>query len=564
MKRFFIALIFFHLGVFLLAQPQFVPPVNIPIVLNGSFGEIRSNHFHTGIDIRTNGEIGLPVFSIDDGFISRISVSSGGFGNALYVEHPLGYTSVYGHLDRFSPEVDQWVGEQQYKKKSFEVNLFPGNDQFKVEKGQEIAKSGNSGASAGPHLHFEIRHTKNENPVNPLFFGFEVNDKTKPVVENLYVYPLSDNSHVMEATQREQFKLVFYGGSYRLKGIQSINVFGKIGFGVDAIDYFDNNWSRCGIYQMEYWVDEKLINSFEIDELDFAKNRYVNSHIDYELYQLTRKGVHKTFIEPGNKLEIYRQTYNGGLFDFDDGKRHKIQIILYDVKMNSSEIIFYVNSTMPVKHPDLNPTAQFNYHTDNRFSNNEINLYIPVNALYTDINFEYKMGNVPPAAYSMLHRVHSQLTPLHLPVELKIKTTNLPSRLTSKALIAQFDIKTGKYSAYGGVYSGGWIKTETRSFGDYCVVVDTIAPIIRPLSINNGALNETNRIRFKISDNLSGIEKYNGTIDGKWVLFEYDAKREMLTYNFDEKLKYGKTHKIELRVEDQKGNINTYESSFYY
>ena len=549
----------------LLAQyPDFTSPVDIPIVLSGNFGEIRSNHFHAGIDIRTKGETGLPVFSIEEGFVSRVAVSPTGYGYAIYIDHPSGYTSVYAHLDQFSPEVAAWVKTQQYKNKSFQVNLFPKKDQFIIKKGEEIGNSGNSGSSAGPHLHFEIRRTKSEKPINPLFFNFNISDETKPTVENLYVYPLGKNSHIMNKTERQQFKLVFYGGTYRLKGIQSLDLFGDIGFGVDAIDYLDNNWSKCGIYQLEYWVDNKLINSFELDELDYSKTRYLNSHIDYEIFQQSKQGVHKTFIEPGNKMEIYHQTYNGGLFNFDDGKRHKVQIIMYDVKMNSSEIQFYINSTTPVKHPEKKTTAKFKFYTDNAYNDDEIEVYLPVDALYNDLDFDYKKGNIPASAYSSLHRVHNKFTPLHLPIDIKIKPVKLPVELQDKALIAQFDIKTGKFSSIGGSFEKGWVKTTTRNFGDLCVVVDTIPPLIRPLSLKNNALTEPNRLRFRITDDLSGIKSYNGTLDGKWILFEYDAKRDLIVYNFDDRIKPGKSYKLKLIVEDQQGNIGNFETSFYY
>lgn len=548
-------------------QAQYPPmsmPVNIPIILNGNFGEIRANHFHSGIDIKTNGEIGISVFSVDDGFISRISVSPVGYGNAIYIDHPSGFTSVYGHLDCFSDTIAKWVRLQQYKERSFQINLFPDKKQFSVNKGQEIGKSGNSGSSSGPHLHFEIRKTEQEKPINPLFFDFDITDTTKPAVENLYVYPLSDSSHVMNKTQKQCYPLVFYGGSYRLKGIQSLDVWGQIGFGIDAIDYFDNNWSKCGIFQMEYWVDNQLINSFEIDEIDFNLTRYINSHIDYEVFKQNNKGIHKTFIEPGNKLEIYKQTYNSGIFEFKSKNRHKVQIIFYDAHMNASEIVFYVNPTKPIPHYAKNRDVLFNFSTENRFETNDIKILLPLGSLYSDLNFEYKKGKAPNDTYSSLHRVHFPTTPLHLPIEIKIKAENIETGLESKAIIAIFDIKTGEYSSIGGTYNTGWVETQTRNFGDMCIVVDTIAPEIRPLSIENNKLTEPNRIRFRINDKLSGIKSYQGTIDDKWVLFEYDAKRSLLTYNFDDRIKKDKKHKVELVVEDQKQNTSIYTATFLY
>lgn len=545
-------------------QTNFLPPLDIPMVLNGNFGELRANHFHTGIDIKTEGKTGLPVYSAEDGYISRIAVSPVGYGNALYINHPNGYTTVYGHLKSFTPEVAKWVKTQQYKQKSFSVNLFPTSGQFKVKKGEEIAKSGNSGSSAGPHLHFEIRETKSEHPLNPLLFGFDIKDTRKPVVEHLYVYPLGDKSQVENKTTEQVFKLVYYGVGYHLKGMQSINVYGPIGMGIDGIDYLDDNWSKCGIYQMEYWVDNQLLNTFELNELDFSKNRYINSHIDYKALIKDGRKVQKTFIDPGNHLNIYHQTTNNGIFNFNDGKRHKIKIILYDAKMNASEIVFYAVSTKPIKHPKIEASAHFKYDKENHFESPNVQIDLPEGALYTDINFEFKEGKTPPESYSPLYKIHSEYTPLQKPIVLKIKPNNLPKALESKALLADFNTRNGKIYSLGGEYENGWIVASPRVFGNMCVVVDTLAPTIYSLSIKNNILSEATKIRFKINDDLSGIKSYRGTIDGKWSLFEYDAKRDLLEYNIDEHLKKGKKHFLELTVEDGKENVNTYKANFYY
>lgn len=546
-------------------EPDFKAPLDIPLVLNGNFGEIRSNHFHAGLDFKTRGETGLPVYSIEAGYISRIAVSATGYGNVLYINHPSGHTSVYGHLEQFAPEIQQWVKMNQYRMKQFEVNLTPAEIQFRVKKGEYIGKSGNSGSSAGPHLHFEIRKTSNQHPLNPLFLGYNVKDATKPAIENLYVYPVGDSSHVQNKTSRQVFKLVNYAEGYHLKGIQSINVFGNIGFGVDAIDYLDGNWSKCGIYQMELWVDNQLINAFELDELDFDTNRYLNSHIDYDYFIRENRKIHKTFIDPGNRLKIYRQTINNGLAQFNDGKRHKVQIIVYDAAMNASEVSFYVLSTAPVKHPKPASDVLFSYNKSNRFENEQVKIEIPDGTLYNDIWFEFKEGNTPSGAFSPLFKIHHIFTPLHKNISIAIKADVLPKHLETKALLAKFDLQTGNMSSLGGRFEKGWVSTETRSFGNICIVVDTLAPVIMPLSIKNGnTLSEAGKIRFRITDDLSGIKSYNGFIDNQWVLFEYDAKRDQVEYSFDDNIKKDKNHSLKLEVEDRKGNVATYDASFFY
>jgi hypothetical protein len=566
MKSLSYSFVLLFVSFFSFAQKHdFVPPVKIPIILNGNFGELRSNHFHGGIDIKTNGSTGLAVYSIADGYVSRISVSSSGYGNALYVTHPSGYTSVYGHLERFSPEIAEWVKDQQYNKEEFEVILYPGWGRFSVKKGEEIAKSGNSGSSGGPHLHFEIRETDSEHPTNPLFYGFKINDTSKPVVSNLYVYPLSDISHVQKSFKKQRFELVYFNGAYRPKGQSTISGWNKLGFGIDAVDYLDGNWSKCGIYKMELYVDSILINSFEMDELDYGKMRYLNSHIDYEEFMRSGKKIHKTFIDPGNKLGIYKKSKNRGIYDFDDGKNHEVLIVLSDVAENSSKIIFNIKSTEEIPVPKEVYTKLFEYDCDNSFESDEIQLDIPEGALFTDLKFNYKKIPATTKTFSTIHRLQDKYTPLYKSVDVKIRPVSLPERLQDRALLAIVDLPSGTFTSIGGEYSFGWVKASTKTFGDVCVVVDTVAPLITPLSIKEKKmLSEPGQIRFKIKDKLSGIKKYAGFIDDKWVLFELDDKTSVLKYKFDDHIVKGKQHHIKLSVEDHKRNMNVYEASFYY
>ena len=219
---------------------EFAKPVDFPITLSGSFAELRSNHFHAGIDIKTYGQIGKKVFAIEDGFIARIKVAGGGYGHALYIQHPNGYTSVYAHLEGFNQEISAFVKEEQYIKQSFEVNLFPDREKFKVKKGQLIAFTGNTGGSNGPHLHFEIRKTKNQHPVNPLFFDFGVKDNTNPRINSIAIYPLDNQALVNGKNQ----KLILPAQKvdnerYTIEFSDSLRLAGDIGFGIETFDYFD-------------------------------------------------------------------------------------------------------------------------------------------------------------------------------------------------------------------------------------------------------------------------------------------------------------------------------------
>jgi hypothetical protein len=546
-------------------QPDFIFPLNIPIQLNGNFGEIRANHFHAGIDIKTNGTTGLPLFSIEEGFVSRISVSPTGYGKALYIEHPSGHTSVYGHLEKFTPEIEKWVKEQQYTLQHFDVNLEPDANLFRFKKGDKVAFSGNSGSSAGPHLHFEIRKTANQHPVNPLISAYKIPDNAKPVAENLYIYPLNEESSVNGSSKKQKFDLSLQNGVYRLREKTVITLWGEIGFGIEATDYLDGNWSKCGIYKLEIWVDSLLINSFTIDELAFEKSRHLNSHIDYEEFILSRNSVHKTFIDPGNMLEIYDYTINRGIYTFIDGEKHSVIISLYDANGNKSDVEFKVRSIKTTPFPKKNYTALFRWDRKNKFENDEVELLIPEDVLFTDLKFEYAQLPTVSGIYSNIHHLHNPTIPLNKNIEVKIKANMLPEELRDKAVICQIELPGKKLFNLGGNYSFGWIKTETRNLGNMCIAVDTIAPKITALSLSEkNTLTETTQIRFKITDNLSGIKQYNGYIDDKWVLFEYDAKSNIISYKFDEHIEKGQKHQLKLIVEDSKQNKKEYLNTFYY
>ncbi len=542
----------------------FTPPVDIPIILNGNFGEIRPNHFHTGIDIKTNGTIGLPIFSAEDGFVSRIAISASGYGNVLYIDHPNGYTTVYAHLDRFSGAIADWVKKQQYEQKKFEVNLFPEPTLLPVKKGEKVAFSGNSGSSAGPHLHFEIRKTATDITFNPQFFNFNIKDNTKPIVTKIYVYPISKNGHVNNKNTKQAYDLVLFGENYRIKNMPLLNVFGEIGFGIDAIDHLDGNWSKCGIYQMELWVDDQLIHSYEMDEIDLNNNRCLNSHIDYEVFKRKGEKIQKCFTDPGNKLDIYKQVVNQGIYNFSDGQRHAIRIAFYDANMNAQKIEFEVQATSAIEQQPTTNENLFLYSKDNEFKTNAIEVTIPKGNLYTDIDFKFKQLPNPGVGYSPVFRLHDQYTPIDKTIEVKINADGLPEKLRDKAILGLIDITTNKISSLGGQYDRGWVKADLKTFGDMIIAVDTINPTIRSLSIKENALLEPDRIRFKIDDNLSGIASYDGFIDGNWVLFEYDAKNDLLTYVFDDNISKGKKHKIELLVKDKKANYKIFEANFNY
>ena len=542
----------------------YTPPVKIPLHLSASFGELRSNHFHTGIDIKTQGRTGLPVNAAADGFISRIVVSPTGYGNALYIDHPNGTTTVYGHLKKFREDIQKYVRDIQYKNKSFHVDIAVPHDSFPVLKNEIIAESGNTGSSGGPHLHFEIRDTQTEEPLNPLKYNFPVSDKTAPKLFSLLIEPLSQTSHVNYSNTKKVYPVVFYDGKYHISHNPVIPVYGKIGFAIQANDYFDNSWNKCGLYSIELDVDGTQHFLIQMDRLSFDQARYINSYIDYEMYVDKKRRYQKTWVEPGNKLQNYIFLNDQGISDIEDENMHHIKMVLKDTYGNTSELDFDVKGDFrDVKVPVKPFTKKFSYNKENRWHNNHFQIDVPEGALYTDLNFQYK--EIPATAFfSDIHVIDKNTVPLQKSATIKIKTHNLPETLYSKALIVNVDTLTGEVDAAGGTCRNGWMEGEISTFGNYAVTVDTVPPTIIPLSIKDkNTLTEPNQIRFKIDDDLAGIDSYEGTIDGNWALFEYDLKKKQIRYVFDKnRFETNKNHQLVLKVTDTRGNTAVYEATF--
>lgn len=545
---------------------SFISPVSPPFSFSGGFGELRNNHFHSGLDFRTGGQVGKPVYAVKDGFISRVNVSPTGYGNAIYMNHADGTTSVYGHLDRFHPKIEAVVIDEQYYNESFAVDLYLSKNQISFKKGEIIAWSGNSGSSGGPHLHFEIRETITERPQNPLFYNLGIKDNSAPKITSLFVYPISEDSHVNKSFLKKRFETILLSNGYQLKNNIPVEVYGKIGLGIQAEDYFNGTGMKCGIYSVELKVDNKSEFDFKLDELSFDLNRYINSHIDYEEKVRNNRWVHRLFKQPGNQLDIYKTGINKGILNIDDGKIHDVEIIVSDAFKNSTRLKFKLSSQQIAQKPVKQIyTKDFKYYDQNIFENEELRINIPDGALYDDLKFKYGTNTKMSGLYSKIHEIHDEYTPLHKPFSISIKTEGLTGTLKDKALVVEIDEATGKRSSLGGNFSNGWVFTQSRIFGIFAVTVDTMAPVITPLSIKEKKiLSNNSKIQFTITDNLSGIKSYRGEIDGKWALFEFDAKSKMLSYTFDKtKMEFNKSHQLVLVVEDNKENRAEYKATFY-
>lgn len=559
------------------AYPQnyFRSPVGIPIALSGGFAEMRSNHFHSGIDIKTNGKIGYRIYAAADGWVSRIAVSPTGFGHALYIAHPNGYTTVYAHLDSFKEPVASYVRRQQYAQQSFRVNLYPERNQFRVSKGDVIALSGNSGSSGGPHLHFEIRDSATQEPINPWLFGFDIQDTQPPRIFRVKLYAAEPSSvvHINHRSKNRPSVATFRdpvtvevapsNGRYVLQDVRSIEAQGRVGFSIQTHDYHNPSQNRLGAYIISLSANGQTLYRSEMERFSFDETRYLNAHIDYAVRQNQRRWFQRSHLLPGNRLRFY-ETEQGGFLSVTDGETYALEYDIEDVAGNISQLRFSLAGTSGLAYP---PNTVENMVAAIRHGHPEIveqpglRAEFPANIFYEDVPLTYDVKSPRADSYSERHVLHSSDTPIHRNYTLSIRPEGLPANLRDKALIARENDR-GRASAVGGSYENGMITAKTRSFGTFFVTTDTEAPRITPVNItNNKDMRRNSAIRIKIADDLSGIQSYAGYINDQWVLFAYDAKNALLEYTFDDYTSSG-WNDLRLVVRDNKGNRNTYTARF--
>ena len=544
-------------------------PLDIPIVLSANFGEPRSDHFHSGVDIKTDGVTGKRVYPASDGYIYRIAVSPTGFGKALYIRHRNGLSTVYGHLSRFKPEIEKYVKENQYARKSFSVNLYPDPGKFTVKEGDIIGYSGNSGSSMGPHLHFEVRRSSGEKPLDPTQF-YNIEDNIKPVIRSVVVYPGKTMSEVNGKREKLILNASGYNGKYTTGNNKPVEVCGAVGFGINTYDFLNNSWNKCGVRIINLRVDEKLIYSHSIDEFAFSETRYINSHIDYEEHIRNNYYIQKTFLEPNNKLSIYNHAINNGIVEFNDTKLHEIEISVSDFNNNYSTIKFFVKSdkTKSDEPPD-NQGKLMPYGQKNEIRHHDMRLSFPANCFYDSIYFNYKKApSDKDNIISDLHFIHDKYTPVHKYYEIAIQPNiETAEALKDKLCLVYIDGEDRESVSYaGGKWQNGFVEESVRNLGIYAIMIDTIPPSIQPVRFADGAtLDNNSRLRVKVSDEFSGIGEYVALIDDSWALFEWDPKNSLLTYEPDPLyIRKGGKHTLELYVKDNRDNESVLRLDFYW
>jgi len=550
-------------------KDYFQSPVDFEIYLAANFGEIRSDHFHSGIDIKTLSRSGENIRAAAEGYVSRIVVSPVGFGKALYISHPNGHTTVYGHLSKFTPDIEAWVNSRQYESRSFDQNLFPPESRFPVEKGQLIGYSGNTGSSTGPHLHFEVRETQNQRPKDPLLFDFPIIDNISPIINGIFIYPIHHTRSIDNGQTKDEYKVRGRYGNYALNVQDPIAVPEKFGLGIDTYDLLNGFPNRCGIYSMEVILDGNRHSYLVFDEFSFSETRYVNSLIDYRERMINSRNIRKTFVEPNNRSRIYATLINKGVIHLTDNEVHDIKIIIKDSYQNTSSLSFSVQG-------NANPSQTFStnkedflrimpFDIENTYQMSGFEIDFPKYAFYDTIWFRLAITPSIENSFSRVYHVHDEGTPVHLYFTLRIQPDSILPGLESKLLLARVN-ENGKLIPQGGEWNDHFIELKTRNFGKYTVAIDTLSPSILPRNFRrNQNLANLSTLEFKITDDFSGIGDYEGYIDGKWALFEYDPKSDRLKYQLDaERIGRGKEHQLMLRVRDQRNNEQVFTMNFIW
>ncbi len=534
----------------------FENPLEIPLFLAGTFGELRSNHFHSGLDIKTQQKEGFNVLASADGYISRIRVSHWGYGKVLYVTHPNGYTTVYAHLKKFSPKIEAYLKEKQYEQKTFEIQLFPDTKELILKKGEVIAYSGSTGGFVGPHLHFEIRSSDSK-PINPLLFGIKIKDTRAPNINVLMVYPLNDSTQVNQSNAPLQinFKQLADGNLLADK----ITASGTIGLGINTFDRLNGAMNKNGIYSMELSVNGQKIYKHTVETYSFSETKYLNLLIDYGRYADLNQRVQRCFVEPSNKLSIYSDVVDSGHITIEDGYRYNAEIIVKDFKGNQKKLIVPIqgkSDSIKVFKEEKTTPYHINSKEFNKFTEGIVNIAFPKNTFYNDFYLDFEVKD--SVAY-----IHKKNVPLNKNYTLTFDVSNYSETEKQQLFIAGFNSR-GNPSYKQTIKKANTFYITTKDLGKFTLLTDTKKPTLKLSNFKNEQwMTYYKKLVLKVSDDLSGLKSYRGEIDGEWILLEFNPKYGTLTYDFSDKKFTTAKHQLKVIAIDNVGNTNTLEATFY-
>lgn len=538
-------------------------PVGFVITLAGNVGEIRSDHFHTGIDIKALQGVGSPIYATADGYVSRVGVSPSGYGHVLYVAHPNGETSVYGHLNGFAPQIARWVRAQQYAKRSFRVDLYPGKEQFPVKQGERIAFLGNTGSSGGPHLHFEIRDAQGR-PRNLVAEGvFKVADRVPPTVTRILLYEVDSAKGVPYRTLRRSVAVRTLPDGTAVPQ-DSVLKLGKKGYlAYEVIDYKDGRSNTMGVYAIEQRVDGEVNFNFAIDRLDFATNGYVNTFVDYpENHKARRTSVLRAYVSPHNRLRVYGASrgVSDGMISVPESGVRNVESVFTDDAGNRTVLKFGI-----AKGEDLGVDAPLgepiSWTTGRTFRLPGASVVIPGAALYESMLLSVgrdTVGGLPVV------RIGSSDVPLQKAATVSLAAPELSESLRNKALLVTIG-DNGKPGSVGG----GWdaasqrVAAQVKRLGCFAVAADTVAPVVKPVYAGGATIPAGKLLKWTVTDDLSGISRYILTVDGNWELLAWDPKSRTMAHMPVRGAAPAK-HSVVLTVRDAKGNVKTWKGTYIW
>ena len=539
-------------------KDYFRSPLDIPLQLSGNFGELRPNHIHAGFDFKTQQKEGLFVYAAADGYVSRIKISEVGYGKAIYVTHSNGFTTVYGHLQSGYGEIEKTIKKEQYKAKSYEIDipLYP-NDLI-IKKGDIIAFSGNTGGSDGPHLHFEIRDTQSEKIINPMYFGFDtvITDSKRPAINSLWVYPLDENSIVNQSRRPISVNLSLQDDGTYLA--EKISATGKIGFGITTFDYDNVSWNSNGIFRVQTYLNGKTDFSYQFDTFAFDETRLINVLIDYERYKKLGQRVQKLFMKTPFPLSIIKPGSNNGEISVSSNITQNYRIEVADFSENIAKIFIPIQySTLPAKVAEVPVTSKYlvKAKKENIFSLDNVTVNFPANTFYDDfyMNFEVKKGEL---------KLHEDIVPAFTNFSITFDDSIAPQKDREKMFIGLINGK--KISYYNTKRYKNSFTIYSKYLGDYKLIKDGKPPKIKSdKRIGGKWIGNLNELRFSISDGLSGIKSYDGYLNGKWILLEHDSKTKKLIHRFSDGIVAEGKNDIKIVVTDNVGNSTIFETQFF-
>ena len=538
-------------------KDYFRAPLDIPMQLSGNFGELRPNHFHAGFDLKTNQREGLNVYAVADGYVSRIKISTFGNGKCIYITHPNGYTTVYGHLQTAVGPIQEYIHKTHYSEKSFEIEMFPKPEDLPVTKGQIIALSGNTGSSEGPHLHFEFRDTKTEFVINPMFFGFDqyLKDTKKPAISSLFVYPM-ENTTVNQSKQPLLLNLSLQKDGTYLAGKVKAN--GKIGFGINTVDFDDVSNNRNGVFNVTGFLNGDPKYNYQFNTYSFDEMRFINAFIDYPRYKKTGQRIQKLFMKTPFALSIIKTDSLNGIIPVEPNlaSSYRIEVSDYFGNLNSITVPVEYDSEAPIINAEPLTSKYFvRYNKDSNFEKENMSVFFPAGTFYEDFNLNFDVKN--DRIY-----IHEDVVPVHSNFTVTIKDSTYSETLRDKLFIARLSGNSKSYNATTRKNDVFTIKSKT--LGQYGLVLDTVAPVIKITKvIQDKWITGIKNVQFTIGDALSGIKTYNGYLNGNWVLFEYDNKTRKITHTFDDTIVAEGANDLKIEVVDNVGNSAIFETHFF-